>query len=141
MAKYKVGDKVKIIKNDNSNTRIGENAEVILIDPDDANSLYLYKLRHEGGNTSGEERWADHELEPVFVKRHKNTMAKLSSLARGAIDPNLRKIVKVGWLESDLTITNEGMQFAMSQYLLEKKVDFGKVADQILKDRKDEKDC
>ena len=74
-------------------------------------------------------------LEHIRVITQKTIMAKLSNIAKGALDADYRKMIKAGILDSDLTLTGEGRDIILGHYLSTNKIAFGKIAKGILEEQ------
>lgn len=77
----------------------------------------------------------------VGVAKKVSTMDRLSILAKKAINPNLRNMIKVGWLDNGLQLTSRGEEVVLADYLAENEDKFGKLAEEQLKEEKKDKDC
>lgn len=131
MAQFKVGDRVKIIKacnGDGNGTKIGE--VYTLIDWKHNGGLWTSKM-----GCSCDSSW---ELISSPKSAKISIMGKLSNLARSVFDKDYRKMIKIGWLNSDLSITEEGKNVILADYLAENKIKFGKLANEQLKEKCEE---
>lgn len=75
------------------------------------------------------------------VARQRNIMNTLTILAKKVIDADLRSMIKIGWLDNSLQLTQDGEDAVLAHYLSENKAAFGKMAEEALKERKKDKDC
>jgi hypothetical protein len=68
-------------------------------------------------------------------------MDKLTTFARKVVDPDLRNMIKVGWLDNSLELTEEGKQVLLAEYFFDNKEKIGKLAaDQLKENKKDKGD-
>lgn len=63
---------------------------------------------------------------------------KLKTLAKKILDADTRALIKAGIIGEDLELTNDGIKFVLSQYLLENKTSVAKEARKKLKEDKEE---
>lgn len=74
-------------------------------------------------------------------KKPMSNLDRLSNLAKKVLSPSTKNMIKAGWLNEDLTLTEEGADVVISEYFSENEEKFGKLAAAALKERKDDKDC
>lgn len=76
--KFKVGDRVKIIENDDhSGDYIGEEATIIAINALEEGSRYIYLLKHTDGTIEEQQRWAASELRTIHALKFNSVMELL----------------------------------------------------------------
>lgn len=122
--KFKVGDTVKIVQNDGGpdfDKYIGEVVKISQVRSDDE-----YILDYSENNN---DVWASHEIE--LVKSFRNNMGilkKLTTRLDRLLNPDLKNIYRVGWVDGDLKITKDGQE-ALLELLLDKhEKELGKLA-------------
>ena len=139
-SKFQKGDNVRIVKFKFSThpEYVGRQGLVVDI-------VSSYKIKVELDNEevivfeSGELAFL--ALESFGVAR-KDTMSginKLTILAKSIVDADLRNMIKVGWLDSSLQLTEEGEEAILAHYLSANKADLGKLAEAELKERRKDK--
>ena len=82
------------------------------------------------------------QIEKTPEIAQKSTMSginKLTILAKSIVDADLRNMIKVGWLDSSLQLTEEGEEAILAHYLSANKADLGKLAEAELKERRKDK--
>ena len=75
-----------------------------------------------------------------FVE-HEETMSaldKLSNLTKKLLSPATKNMLKAGWLDESLNLTEEGTDVVISEYFSENEEKFGKLAAEFLKEKKEE---
>ena len=72
----------------------------------------------------------------ISHKRTMSTINKLTILAKSIVDSDLKNMIKVGWLDSSLQLTQEGEEAILAHYLSANKADLGKLAEAELKERR-----
>lgn len=68
----------------------------------------------------------------------KKFMATLKTIASKLLDADIKALVKAGWLDEELELTEDGEQAVLSFILLQNKVELAKEARNKIKDEKDE---
>ena len=119
LKQFQKGDRVEYIESGDEGTVVkveGEEIQV-LFDDDEVDSCLA------------------NELTSLEVA-HRNSMNKLTILAKKIVDADLRNMIKVGWLDNSLQLTQEGEDAVLADYLAENKVRFGKMAEEELKERR-----
>ena len=76
----------------------------------------------------------------VARKETMSTINKLTILAKSIVDADLKNMIKVGWLDSSLQLTDEGEEAILAHYLSANKAELGKLAESELKERRKDKD-
>lgn len=74
-----------------------------------------------------------------FSKPKKKVMATLSNIAKKILDPDLRALVEVGYLDSELELTDEGEEAVLELMFFANKEELAKQAKKELKERKKDK--
>jgi hypothetical protein len=129
MAKFKEGDRIRM-KSSCSNAVEGLEYELVRC------SCCSEKLRTNIVNKHGcscSDYW-----ELVSDNCHKNPM-KITNIARGLLDEDYKRMIKVGWLNADLSLTDTGKDTVLSRYLMKNKETFGEMATELLDENKE--DC
>lgn len=75
-----------------------------------------------------------------FVKSEESmsTLDKLSNLTKKLLSPATKNMIKAGWLDESLNLTAEGTDVVISEYFAENEEKFGKLAAELLKEKKEE---
>lgn len=131
--KFQKGDRVTILSN-------GKSGIIVNYDKD----WDEYKIELDSGeitNWTAEDNLQGGRSVKQGVAKHITTMGKLTILAKKVIDADLRNMIRVGWLDNSLQLTQDGEDAIMAHYLSENKAAFGKMAEEALKELKKEKDC
>lgn len=127
MEKFKKGDTVRVTVTCGSNIK-GE------MYPVDSYNGRLYARFKEGNGCQCYWNW--------ILVSHEGSVGKsmkITNIARGILDEDYRSMIRVGWLNADLSLTEEGRDFVLGRYLVKNKVSFGKAAVELLEERKE--DC
>ena len=142
-SKFQKGDRVGVISNDEEVARFHDQTGTIV---NVVNIEHPFVVEFEDGES---ENFKSNELELVKAVRsqkigvaRKDTMSginKLTILAKSIVDADLRNMIKVGWLDSSLQLTEEGEEAILAHYLSANKADLGKLAEAELKERRKDK--
>ncbi|HCR36117.1 TPA: hypothetical protein DIU22_03700 [Candidatus Woesebacteria bacterium] len=73
------------------------------------------------------------DLEIKIIKNNKTTM-KITNLVKKILDADTRKLIKAGFINGDLALTDEGISELMGILFLANKEELLKVADEKIKD-------
>lgn len=130
MAKFKIGDRIRM--KSSCTGAIKEEEYALTMDACCGDlKLKTYILGQHGCSCSN--NW-----ELVSESSHKKPM-KITNIARGLLDEDYKKMIKVGWLNADLSLTDTGKDTILSRYLMKNKETFGEMATELLDENKE--DC
>lgn len=150
LSKFQKGDIVRVIA-DNSGTNghlIGEEGTIVYvskteewlrIELDDQifacefNEIILVKAFRA-------EKARRQERHVSGVARQQNFMDRLSTIAKKVINPNIKAMIKVGWLDTNLQLTSAGEEVVLTEYLSDNEEKFGKLAAEQLKENKKDRE-
>lgn len=136
--KFKVGDRVKIIKDNSGESKyLGELATIE--DIVDYDSEYPIRLKLDSmpyGTIDANQN----EFKLYSSKKTVGIMASLSKLAKRTLDSDIKTLVKAGYLTNELEFTDEGDEALCALLLEQHKVQLVKMAKEDLKDRKEERE-
>lgn len=112
-------------------TIVNKDSSTLLIEFTTGESIWVYP--EEVDRQSGSQE--------VGVARRNNmgTINKLTILAKSIVDADLKNMIKVGWLDSSLQLTQEGEEAILAHYLSANKTELGKLAEAELRDRRKDK--
>lgn len=132
--KFKIGDKVRIIDDDNnhSNPLIGEETTIIKID--ESKKKYPYSLAICGNNFGT--RFGGHELE--LITNNKNNMNILEQIKLARKSEPEKTLVKAGLMNMDESLTEEGKQVLQDILIQEYKTKMKTIADIIIAEKEKE---
>lgn len=140
-SKFQQGDRVEILESEDVEDYEGEAGVIVKIN----SGAYPYKVEFEDGES---EDFTEDEMKLIEsvksvrktgIARKKINMNKLTILAKSIVDADLRNMIKVGWIDNSLQLTEEGEQAILAHYLSANKAELGKLAEAELKDRRKDK--
>ena len=131
MAKFKVGDKVKVLLAC-SGIRAGEICEVGL-----NNGTLTLKDSDGDWACTCEHRWELVEKAEEIKINKKTIMTKAKTLFTRLVDKDVKTLYEAGFLNGDLELTEEGKKELLNIVFLANKAELVKVAEEKLKEEKD----
>ncbi len=138
--KFKIGDVVKIIDDvKECKESIGKITHIVSVDESGYES-YPYKLSFDTCRCEG--MFGEDELElveedkPTFKKGDRGKMSSLSTLAKKLLDPKTKTLVKAGLLDSELELTEVGIDVLQNVLFLTYKEEMVVEARRLLKEQK-----
>jgi hypothetical protein len=135
MAKFKEGDKVEVIYIEKEYPHL----EYLVGKTGVISHVYSFgSYPYEIKEAFPSFRFLDKNLRLVSDNCHKNPM-KITNIARGLLDEDYKRMIKVGWLNADLSLTDTGKDTVLSRYLMKNKETFGEMATELLDENKE--DC
>lgn len=107
MTKYKVGDRIQNIDMSGPNRgKFGKVYEILYLN----NEYYFIKVRYEDG-----EYGSAKESEGCYkIIKTKTTMQKLGTMMKKLLDKDTQLLVKAGFINGDLELTEEGRKELLS---------------------------
>ena len=142
MQKFKIGDKVRVIHIDEQDNSIYGS---MMLGLEGEISGFTYSIDYPYKLNIGDPNWRFKENELILVSQkivsaNKQTMAsKIKNIAKSLLDSDLKAMISVGWLNGDLSLTEEGKDVVLARYFSKNKEVFGEMATELLKEQ--EKDC
>lgn len=152
----KVGDQVRILKDKDFHREgcIGlvqrmDSQDSITVIFDGQYSTYFYSRSlgdawvKADSSTTGEITTNPKPSREIKQEQKKGgVMTKLTQLARRLLDQDVKALIEVGWVNTDLSLTGEGEQAILSWLFEQNKTDLAKEAKTILaEEKKNKKDC
>lgn len=139
--KFQIGDEVKT-----KNEGFG-----VVVDANNPKYGYPYAVNvnkvHSGRGYSREDEpyfrsgrtFIYEEKELTLIKTKKTFMTKLNTMMKRILDPDIKKLIKGGLIDGDLQLTQEGRESLMAILFTEKKAELVKIAEENIKEAKEEK--
>lgn len=129
--KYKVGDKVKIIRSSMTGSKYEEHIGQVCVVHTVLNESAEYPYLLEGN----EHHWQDRELELIKTKTF---MTRVSIMMKKLLDGDTQTLVKAGFINGDLELTDEGSKALLAVVFTNLKAELVKIAqEQIDEEEKD----
>jgi hypothetical protein len=135
MAKYRVGDKVRIVDKDWhwGSLRYGSITTIEKV---------IDEHGYDINDPAQETTWCAKEKDLASVSHTtviQRMSTRLSILAKKLLDSDIKKLVEVGWLSPDLQVTETGMTAAFTHYVLAHKEELAKEARKVLRELEKER--
>ena len=155
--KIKVGDWVRTNGSDGQTTKNFFEGEIVEINDED---FYVWqdfkngdmgRLSPERYKYSWDIKFNNDEAEIEILKKFRESSLKsnllneksmgLAKIAKRIFDPDTKKLVKADLLTSELDLTSEGKDELLAILFDDKKAELIKVAEEIIKERQENKEC